>query len=129
MVVKHMLTARRDRVGRLGTSEYVDIHCVPGLGDGTSTVFETVALCKAAAGEGIKTVIATPHQLGRFDDSYCAKEVREAVTDLNRLLSEQRGALTVVPRVDNSVDENPSRVPEGQGLAAIWPLRQQEVHR
>lgn len=38
-------------------------HCLPGIDDGPKTFDEAVALCRAAAGEGIETVVATPHVL------------------------------------------------------------------
>lgn len=61
-------------------------HCLPGIDDGPRTWDEAAALCRAAAAEGTKTVIATPHVLrGNWinDDP----DVREdLVARLNALL-------------------------------------------
>ncbi len=38
-------------------------HCLPGIDDGPKTFDEAVALCRAAAEEGVETVVATPHVL------------------------------------------------------------------
>jgi len=94
-----------------GASQYVDVHChcLPGLDDGPSTISEAVALCQALSDDGISTVIATPHQLGRFDGSYSATKIRQTVADLNQTLSEQRIPLTVLSGADVRVDE---RIPQ-----------------
>jgi protein-tyrosine phosphatase len=70
---------------------------------------EAVVLCRALANDGIAAVIATPHQLGRFDGAYSTTKIRLAVADLNRTLSEQRIPLTVLPGADVRVDE---RIPQ-----------------
>ena len=41
----------------------VHFHCLPGIDDGPRTWEESVALCKAAAADGVTTIIATPHVL------------------------------------------------------------------
>lgn len=43
----------------------IDIHhhCVPGVDDGPREFAEAVALCRAAAADGITTIVATPHVL------------------------------------------------------------------
>jgi len=100
-----------DQGGRLRASQYVDVHChcLPDLDDGPSTMPEAVALCRALVNDGIAAVIATPHQLGRFDGPYTAAKIRLAVADLNRTLSEQRIPLTVLSGADVRVDE---RIPQ-----------------
>lgn len=103
-----------DQIGHLDgamASQYVDVHChcLPGLDDGPSTVSEAVALCRALADDGITTVIATPHQLGRFDGLYSTKRIRHTVSDLNQTLSEQRIPLTVLSGAEVRVDE---RIPQ-----------------
>ena len=59
--------AQRRRLERFGAAESVDIHChiLPGVDDGPATEDDAVALCRALAADGITTVCATPHQLGR----------------------------------------------------------------
>jgi len=42
----------------------IDTHChvLPGVDDGPATMAEAVAICFAAAADGVATLIATPHQ-------------------------------------------------------------------
>lgn len=86
---------------------YVDIHChcLPGIDDGPDTVSESLALCRALVDEGITTVIATPHQLGRYSGCNGAASVREAVSVLNDQLQRNDIALSVMPGADVRVDE------------------------
>ncbi|MCX5636908.1 MAG: hypothetical protein NTX52_04340 [Planctomycetota bacterium] len=86
---------------------YVDIHChcLPGLDDGPATTFESLALCQALVNDGITTVIATPHQLGRFSECNEAAQIREAVLALNEELKANDIALAIVPGADVRVDE------------------------
>ena len=47
----------------------IDIHhhCLPGVDDGPGTIDEAAEMCAIAAGEGIETIVATPHVLrGRW---------------------------------------------------------------
>jgi protein-tyrosine phosphatase len=69
-------------------------HCLPGIDDGPRTWEESVALCKAAAADGIETIVATPHVLR---DSWINDDVakRDALIDeLNRRLA---GKPKIVP--------------------------------
>jgi len=104
---KQLNAAKRKDLREHGTSQCVDVHChcLPGLDDGPKSMTEAIALCKALIADGIATVIATPHQLGRFDGCYVASEIRQAVADLNEVLKKQRIPLTVLPGADVRVDE------------------------
>jgi protein-tyrosine phosphatase len=86
---------------------YVDIHChcLPGVDDGPATKSEALALCKALVEDSIKTAIATPHQLGRFEGKNASSKVRQAVLMLNEELRANSIDLTVVPGGDVRVDE------------------------
>jgi protein-tyrosine phosphatase len=92
---------------KLAREEYVDIHChcLPGLDDGPATMSESIALCRALVKENITTVIATPHQLGRFSDCNDAGQVRKVVSALNKELRANDIVLSVVPGADVRVDE------------------------
>jgi len=108
---KEFIGAQHARLRRFGASQSVDVHChcLPGLDDGPATTSEAIALCKALVADGIATVIATPHQLGRFDSCYDGPEIRQVVADLNQVLKEQGIPLTVVPGAEVRVDE---RIPQ-----------------
>ncbi len=91
----------------LGKKQYVDIHChcLPGIDDGPSTMLEAIELCRALVHDGIGTVIATPHQLGRFDNTNNAAQIREAVGMMNQHLHETNIDLQILPGADVRVDE------------------------
>lgn len=89
------------------TPAFVDVHChcLPGLDDGPSDVSSALALCQALAADGVGTVVATPHQLGRYDGLYGARVIRQAVAQLNELLADAEVPLTVLPGADIRIDE------------------------
>jgi protein-tyrosine phosphatase len=87
----------------------VHCHCLAGLDDGPAGRIETLALCRSLAADGIETVVATPHQLGRYEGRYDAGAIRRAVAELNGRLQETRIALTVLPGADVRLDE---RIPQ-----------------
>lgn len=88
-------------------SDFVDIHChcLSGVDDGPVSFAESLSLCRALADDGIRNVIATPHQLGRYADSNNAKKIRQAVVELNEGLKECEIPLTVSAGGDVRVDE------------------------
>lgn len=45
------------------SSKMVDIHChiLPETDDGSESLEESVSMCRSAAADGIKTIVATPH--------------------------------------------------------------------
>ena len=85
----------------------VDIHChcLPGIDDGPSTTDESLQLCRSLSENGIGRVIATPHQLGRYDTSNTAIHIRHLTDDLNHRLKQSGIDLTVYPGADVRVDE------------------------
>ena len=86
-------------------SNDIHCHCLPGLDDGPATMSESLALCRKLVEEGIATVVATPHQLGRFEGCNEAARVREAVRSLNESLGNSNIQLKVVPGGEVRVDE------------------------
>jgi len=88
-------------------SSYVDIHChcVPAVDDGPATRQEALSLCRLLVEDGVSTVIATPHQLGRFAGSNEATRIRDAVAALNDDLKKNDIPLNVLPGGDVRLDE------------------------
>ena len=86
---------------------YVDIHChcLPAFDDGPATMSGSLALCRALVNDGITTVIATPHQLGRFSECNESTQIRKAVSVINEELKNNNIALNVMPGADVRVDE------------------------
>ena len=103
----NMMNAHKDHLKRHRCEKFVDIHChcLPGLDDGPATISEALILCKALAEDNIATVIATPHQLGRFEGSNEAQGVRDAVNKLNQMLNGHGISINVVPGGEVRVDE------------------------
>jgi protein-tyrosine phosphatase len=90
-----------------GRRQCVDIHChcLPAVDDGPATMSEALALCEALVDDGMTDVIATPHQLGRFNECNDAAQIRERVSILNEELRSNNIALTVTPGADVRIDE------------------------
>ena len=103
----NMNNTQNDRFKGRRCEGFTDIHChcLPGLDDGPSTVFEAFVLCQALAAEGIATVVATPHQIGRFEGRNEAASVREAVRRLNQTLKNNGVPLNILPGSEVRVDE------------------------
>lgn len=45
----------------------VHCHCLPAFDNGPSSIEDAIHWCEAIVQDGVATVIATPHQLGRYD--------------------------------------------------------------
>lgn len=104
---KNLSNAEKIGHGRYRQEQYVDIHChcLPGVDDGPSTMSESLSLCRALVEDGVTTVIATPHQLGRFNDHNEAEHIRERVAQLNNQLESNGIGLNVFPGGDVRIDE------------------------
>lgn len=91
-----------------GPQPFVDIHChcLPGVDDGPVTMAESIALCRRLAEDGVCTVVATPHQLGRFRKSGDSEKIRSSVSALNEALSNEGTKLDVLPGSEIHVDED-----------------------
>ncbi len=100
---------------------YVDIHChcLPAVDDGPATMSDALALCLALVNDGITTAIATPHQLGRFNDCNEAVQIREAVSVLNEELKSNNIPLIVIPGGDVRVDERICQLLEADKILTL----------
>jgi protein-tyrosine phosphatase len=102
-----MVSVNNSNFHKHRSKPFTDIHChcLHGLDDGPVTITDSLDLCRNMAGEGIAKVVATPHQLGRFDGQNEAKSVRHAVYNLNESLRSSNVCLEVVPGAEVRVDE------------------------
>src|SRR5215831_6565428 len=98
---------QKSRLARFGVSQCVDIHChvLPGIDDGPRSLDESLTLCRSLMRDGITTVIATPHQLGRYDGHNCAKEVRRRVAELQTILDQKKIPLKILSGGEVRIDE------------------------
>jgi protein-tyrosine phosphatase len=74
----------------------IHTHILHSLDDGPKTIEESIELCKIAANDGIKTIVATPHSK---DGVYEAKsdEILGKVKELNLKLKEMQIDLEILP--------------------------------
>jgi protein-tyrosine phosphatase len=115
--------AGAEKVGhrRHGREHYVDIHChcLPGVDDGPATISESLSLCRALVDDGVTTVVATPHQLGRFSERNEAEHIRERVTALNEQVESNGIGLNIVPGGDVRVDERICQLIEADRILTL----------
>lgn len=88
-------------------SRRVDIHChcLSGVDDGPGSLEEAVGLCRMLVLDGFTDVIATPHQLGRYEGANTAAALRSAVRELQDILDQRHVPLRLHPGGEVRVDE------------------------
>lgn len=79
----------------------IDIHChvLPGLDDGSRDMPDAVAICRIAAQDGVRTMVATPHACDERWDAR-ADAVREHTDAVNQVLRSKGIPLTIVPGME-----------------------------
>lgn len=81
-------------------------HCLPGIDDGPATLEDALALSRLLIADGIRTVVATPHQLGRYGRANTAKRIGECLTTFRQCLAEHQIPLKILPGAEVRIDEN-----------------------
>ncbi len=93
----------------------IDLHChvLPGIDDGPETIAGSVALARAAAAAGTRTLVATPHVSWRYPND--ADTVARLVDELSRRLAAEEVALELLPGAEIAmtrvVDIEPAQLP------------------
>ena len=84
---------------------FVDIHChlLPGIDDGAKSWDDTLAMARMAEADGIRTVVATPHQLGGFAHNR-GETIRELADQAQQFLDQLGVALQVLPGADIRIE-------------------------
>ena len=81
-------------------SGFCDIHChiLHGIDDGPKCLQQSVEMCRQAAADGVRTIVATPH----FNDVYRPgpDEVYHALAELRKAVAEQQLPLEILPGAD-----------------------------
>ncbi|QQS46963.1 MAG: protein tyrosine phosphatase [Acidobacteriota bacterium] len=74
----------------------VDIHChiLPETDDGAVSIEESVAMCRAAAADGIGTIVATPHM---FDGVHTTPDRQSIVDRIEHVMKASGGCVRIVP--------------------------------
>lgn len=85
---------------------FVDIHChlVPGIDDGAKSWDDSLAMAEMAVGDGIETIIVTPHQMGTYAHN-TGDEIRRRTTELQSQLDAHGIPLSVLPGGDVRIDD------------------------
>lgn len=84
----------------------IDIHAhiLPSLDDGPETIEEAIELCKVAANDGIKAIVATPHSK---DGVYETKsvEILKSVNTLNSQLKANQIDIEILPGAEVHISD------------------------
>jgi len=119
--------AQLARLEATGLERAVDVHChcLPAIDDGPEDIESSIELCRALADDGITSVFATPHQLGKYDLDNSAERIRRRIQDLDDALHAEQIPLEVLPGADVRIDERlPRLVSEGE----VFTLGDQGMH-
>ena len=84
----------------------IDIHAhiLPSIDDGPETAEESIELCKVAANDGIKTIVATPHSKDGVYETKSA-EILKAVDTLNSQLKANQIDVKILPGAEVHISE------------------------
>jgi protein-tyrosine phosphatase len=96
----------------------VDIHChlLPGIDDGAADLEAALAMARILVADGVRIVVATPHQLGAFTVNR-GEQVRERVRELQGELDAAGIPLEVLPGGDVRIEADlPRRLAAGDAL-------------
>jgi protein-tyrosine phosphatase len=100
----------------------IDLHChvLPGIDDGPNSIAGSLALARAAADAGIRTLVATPHVSWHYQND--AETIGGLVAELRALLSAEgvelelrAGAEVAMTRIDELEDDELARLRLGGG--------------
>src|SRR5262245_38751404 len=86
---------------------FVDVHChiLPGIDDGPKDWDSSLAMARIAVSNGIGVIVATPHQLGRYECN-----TRERILDLTaeaqRRVEREGLPLRILPGADVRIRED-----------------------
>lgn len=80
-------------------------HILPGLDDGARTLAESVEMARAAGGDGVRAVVATPHV--RSDFPTTATQMETGVTELKAALVAEGVDLDVLTGGEIALDQLP----------------------
>lgn len=91
-----------DKPGNIHYNHFmVDLHChiLPGLDDGAKHLEESLYMCSMAVGDGITTIVATPHTM---DGTYLNETsvIKLAVKELSDRLALEKIPLQILPGAD-----------------------------
>jgi protein-tyrosine phosphatase len=96
----------------------IDIHChiLPGMDDGPRSLREALDMCRAAARDGIKTMVATPHfKPGTYE--FTGRKALDTVNILDTAAKDEGLDLRILPGAEVFVSpEMPAYLTQGRHL-------------
>ena len=110
-----------ERLARFRAERSVDLHshCLPGVDDGPADLESAVELCRGLVADGVTDVVATPHQLGRYDGRNSGASVRAALAALSEELERREVPLRVWAGADVRLDERIVKLVEGGEVVTV----------
>jgi protein-tyrosine phosphatase len=83
----------------------IDTHChlLPGLDDGPKNMSAALRMAWMAVEDGVRTVVATPHQLGMFARNN-TQRIEQQAAELRRVLETEDAPLRIVTGAEVRVD-------------------------
>jgi protein-tyrosine phosphatase len=97
----------------------IDLHChlLPGIDDGPATLEESVALARAAAAKGTRTIVATPHVSARYPNA--AGTISRLSAEVAGRLADEHIELEVLPGAEIAMERTVDLSPEDLGRLAL----------
>jgi len=102
----------------LTTQVFTDIHChlLPQIDDGPKDWETSLAMARMAVANGIGTIVATPHQLGRYERN-SAEQILQLTAEGQQRITQAGLPLTILPGADVRIQEDlPELVERGHVL-------------
>ncbi|MGN6371828.1 MAG: tyrosine-protein phosphatase [Solirubrobacteraceae bacterium] len=100
----------------------IDLHChiLPGIDDGPSAISDSIALAKAAAAAGTRTIVATPHVSWRYPNESATiasltAEVNEQLAKAGIPIEVRAGAEIAMTRASELDDDELTKLRLGGG--------------
>jgi protein-tyrosine phosphatase len=92
----------------------VHCHCLPAIDDGPNDLDEAVQLCRLLVRDGMNCVVASPHQLGKYDLGNSRERIERRLEALRKRLAELQIPLELAAGADVRIDERlPTFVADG----------------
>jgi protein-tyrosine phosphatase len=94
--VKTITTVQRMPLQGMPLQRMIDIHChvLPETDDGSTSLEESVAMCRMAAEDGIKTIVATPHL---FDGMHAPPSRDDIRRKIDLVMEASGGVVEIIP--------------------------------
>lgn len=115
-----MKTSRLDHSPLPNHPVFTDIHChlLPQIDDGPKDWDATLAMARMAVAQGIRTIVATPHQLGNYERN-TAEQILLLAVEAQRRIDEAGLLLTILPGADVRIQEDLPELVENRQVLTL----------